>query len=302
MTETKAAYKIEFNPADHIRIQEYRNRKTGEITRKKILDTAPRIAWFRAEHPIESGWQLVSEPLTITDDYADFMARVISPEGLIVSTGHRRVWRAKWANFIEKAETQAKGRALEGAGYGCLYALTLEIDEGEDEADIATSGVTEKKTNSKAKVERPAPPEVVKGWLHQKAKQRCGVLGYAPPDGEGAEAQDNGAQSLARYAPPSKEQIGLLAGKIAEALQDTAPQPRWLIYRWLWDTEHGRSDECPPGAIQAMLDWLILDKDDTGDYPLNRLAVQELLAISKQAQKDAGQADIDDLFGKEETA
>ena len=104
------------------------------------------------------------------------------------------------------------------------------------------------------------------------------------------------------HTAASQEQIGLLAGKVAEALLDTASQPRWLIYRWLWDTEGGQSSECPPGAIQAMLDWLIEDKDSTGDYPLNNFAVQELLAISKQAQQDAGQKDIDDLYGTEEAA
>ena len=141
MTEKKADYRTGFDPAPHIRTVKYQNRKTGELTERKLLDTAPRIAWFRSDHPIDSGWCLTSEAIQVTDDYADFMAQVINPDGVAVSTGYRRVWRSDFGNYVEKAETQAKGRALEGAGYGCLYALTFEPDEGEGEADTANGAV-----------------------------------------------------------------------------------------------------------------------------------------------------------------
>ena len=141
MTEKKGEYKTDFDVAPHIRTVEYRNRKSGEVTERKLLDTAPRIAWFRSDHPIDSGWRLLSRPMSITDDYADFEAQVVDPQGIIISTGHRRVWRADFNNYVEKAETQAKGRALEGAGYGCIYALTLDPDEGEGESDTANGAV-----------------------------------------------------------------------------------------------------------------------------------------------------------------
>ena len=142
MTEQTPAYKASFDPSRYIRTSRYTNRKTGEVTERKILDTAPRIAWFRAEHPIDSGWQLVTD-MTINDNYADAVSMVISPDGKVVSKAHRRVHKAEFANYPEKAETQSKGRALEAAGYGCTYALSLEPDEGEGEGDSAGGEVAQ---------------------------------------------------------------------------------------------------------------------------------------------------------------
>ena len=40
------------------------------------------------------------------------------------------MYSSERADYIERAETEAKGRALEGAGYGCIDALALELAEG----------------------------------------------------------------------------------------------------------------------------------------------------------------------------
>lgn len=112
------------------------------------------------------------------------------------------------------------------------------------------------------KVTRPAQPTTVKDWLTIKAAEHA-------------------------KKPATTPMVGLLAGKMSEALQDNSEKPRHLVNAWLWGKE--RTSDLPPGAVQAMLDWLIEDKDSTGDYPLNPLATQELLLIKKQAELDAGQ-------------
>ena len=56
--------------------------------------------------------------------------RQLAATGSVALAGHRRVYSSDCADYIERAETEAKGRALEGAGYGCIYALTLEPGEG----------------------------------------------------------------------------------------------------------------------------------------------------------------------------
>ena len=78
----------------------------------------------------------MSEPVEITAQHADSVAQVIDPDGRVVSAGHRRVYSSDCPDYIEEAETQAKGRALEGAGYGCIDAVALGVDE-EDSGDVA---------------------------------------------------------------------------------------------------------------------------------------------------------------------
>lgn len=120
-----------FDPKPHIRKVIYTNKRTGEKTTVEILDTGPRLAWFRSEHPIDEGWQIITECLALDDSGAHYQAKVINPEGKIISTGHRLVFKADFGNFNEKAETQAIGRALAAAGYGTLQAV--EPEDGEEE-------------------------------------------------------------------------------------------------------------------------------------------------------------------------
>ena len=146
-----------------------------------------------------------------------------------------------------------------------------DITDGVPVQATVTEDASEPEVKSKPKqngrIKRPAPPETVRSWLRTKAAK--GSTGSA-----------------------NEKQIGLLAGKIGEALQNRDDKPRHLVYNWLWGTE--RSALLPRGAIQAMLDWLVMDKDEeTGDYPLHPDATQELLAMYKQAQLDAGQQEME---------
>ena len=89
-----------------------------------------------------------------------------------------------------------------------------------------------------------------------------------------------------------------MVGKIAEILQDNGDKPRHLILGWLWGKES--SKDLSYGEVGAMLDWLVLNKDeDTGEYVLSPVGAQELLAVFKEAQINAGQ-EIMELYGPED--
>lgn len=137
-----------FEPKDHIRKVEYR-RKDGSVLTREILDTGPRLAWFRSDHPIDEGWGIVTECVNLDESGAFYRAQILDPQGKIVAVGHRFVSSKDFGNYNEKAETQAIGRALGAAGYGALLALEPEPDEGEGEADLPDGNHVS---------ERPAPP------------------------------------------------------------------------------------------------------------------------------------------------
>jgi len=150
MPDKQTPYKTKFDPSGYIRTVKYTNSKTGEVTERKILDTAPRLAWFRSDYPIESGWQILTEMIGGIDQGALVKATIVSPTGVTVAMAYRQVLKTAFANYIEKAETQAIGRALERCGYGCAYALSLEPEEGEGEADEAGGAMT--KTEAQPRV------------------------------------------------------------------------------------------------------------------------------------------------------
>jgi hypothetical protein len=197
----------------------------------------------------------------------EFVVRAIGPDGRY-EDGDGSCFHSELAegggiaptrhNVRAKALTRAKNRAtadLIGGG-----EVSAEELEGPEEPPRPV-----KKAKANGVPARPASPDVVKGWLRTKAAKKSG--------------------------PPNEKQIVLLASKIGEALQDRDDKTRHLVYGWLWGAEH--SAELPDGAIQAMLDWLVLPKDEaTGDYPLHPDAVQELIAIHKQAQLEAGQQEM----------
>ncbi len=99
---------------------------------KDYLPVAWRIAWLRNEHP---DWAIQSELVHI--DYekreAVFKATVLDTERKLVGTGYGSETARDFADFIEKAETKAVGRALAVCGFGTQFAP--ELDEEERLAD-----------------------------------------------------------------------------------------------------------------------------------------------------------------------
>ncbi len=127
--------------------------------------------------------------------------------------------------------------------------------------------------------------------------------GNGQPEPTGAAViRDRLQKSAAGFKADSQAtdgQRGLLVGKLSEALLNKDDKLRHLILKYLWGVESSKA--LSYGQVGAMLKWLVAGKDgQTGDYLLNKEAIQELQVISKEAQIDAGQL-IMELCGDEVT-
>lgn len=121
---------------------------------KMYLPVAPRVAWFRKEHP---DWTIETEPLNIDWEHgvAMFRAVIRDSEGRIIATGTKAESVHSFVDFIEKAETGAIGRALAVAGYGTLQAL--DLDEGVEQGEVVDAPQTHANGTQGEVVDAPQP-------------------------------------------------------------------------------------------------------------------------------------------------
>ena len=94
------------------------------------LPVAARIAWFRLEHP---DWSIITKEIKAAPKATVMKAIIKDEKGRVLATARKRESEAGFADYIEKAETGAIGRALAMCGYGTLQAP--EFDEEERLAD-----------------------------------------------------------------------------------------------------------------------------------------------------------------------
>jgi hypothetical protein len=94
-----------------------------DLRGKKYLQVAHRLVWFREEHP---EWGIITEIIDRSEIHALVRAVIRDESGNIVSSAHKFEDKRGFADFIEKAETGAIGRALAGCGYGTQFAPELE--------------------------------------------------------------------------------------------------------------------------------------------------------------------------------
>ena len=104
-----------FNPKDHF----------INLKGKQYLPVAPRIAWFREEH---QDWTIMTYavPELSGIDYCTFAAEIHDSSGRLIAKAHKTEHEKHFADYREKAETGAIGRALALCGYGTLFAQELE--------------------------------------------------------------------------------------------------------------------------------------------------------------------------------
>lgn len=106
----------------------------GEIKWEKVeanyLPVAPRIAWFRKDHP---DWSILTRAVMTANKAIVMKAIIKDSEGRIIATARKKETEIGFPDYIEKAETGAVGRALAMCGYGTLQAP--EFDEGQRLAD-----------------------------------------------------------------------------------------------------------------------------------------------------------------------
>lgn len=101
-----------------------------EQTEADYLPVAARIAWFRREHP---DWSIVTKTVQLANKAVVMKAIIKDSSGRIIATARKKETEVGFADYIEKAETGAVGRALAMCGYGTLQAP--EFDEEERLAD-----------------------------------------------------------------------------------------------------------------------------------------------------------------------
>jgi hypothetical protein len=104
-----------FNPRDHF----------ISLKGKQYLPVAARIAWFRDECP---DWTVntYAVPELSGADYCTFAAEILDNNGRLIAKAHKTEHEKHFADYREKAETGAIGRALALCGYGTLFAQELE--------------------------------------------------------------------------------------------------------------------------------------------------------------------------------
>lgn len=128
-----------FNPNDHMM----------KLKGKDYLEVKWRVVWFREDHP---DWCINTDCVAQDQDHAIFKAIICDENGIQKSAGHGSESKKDFADFLEKAETKAIGRALAMLGYGTQFVAD-ELDEGER---IVDSPVNRKPEQPK---EQPKPVE-----------------------------------------------------------------------------------------------------------------------------------------------
>ena len=116
----------------------------GQVKWEKVetdyLPVAPRIAWFRKDHP---DWSIITKEVKSAKNAVVMKAIIKEENGKVIATARKKETENRFPDYIEKAETGAVGRALAMCGYGTLQAP--EFDEGERLADAPVAG--DKKPN-----------------------------------------------------------------------------------------------------------------------------------------------------------
>ena len=95
----------------------------GQVRWEKVetdyLPVAPRIAWFRKEHP---DWSILTKATHLVNKAVIMKATIKNADGRTIATARKRETVNSFPDYIEKAETGAVGRALAMCGYGTLQA------------------------------------------------------------------------------------------------------------------------------------------------------------------------------------
>ncbi|MCX7624418.1 MAG: hypothetical protein RMK01_04280 [Thermomicrobium sp.] len=98
-----------------------------KVNGNDYLEVKWRLLWFRTEHP---DGEIETELVEHRDGVAVFRARVRVPGGGS-ATGWGSESAEDFADYLEKAETKALGRALAALGYGTQFCPDFEFGAAE---------------------------------------------------------------------------------------------------------------------------------------------------------------------------
>lgn len=93
---------------------------------KDYLEVKYRLLWFREEKP---NWTIETNFTECSQEESTCRAVIKDETNRIIATGHKHETKKGFADFREKAETGAIGRALAHVGYGTQFAP--ELSEGD---------------------------------------------------------------------------------------------------------------------------------------------------------------------------
>jgi hypothetical protein len=164
-----------FNPNEHLRTLTRRKKikdATGEhwISENHVyLDVKWRLIWFRNIFP-EGYIQTVEAE--VNDKFARIEATAFDKDpaqgGKKLGMGRRLVYACDFHDYVEKAETQAIGRALAVAGFGTQFCEEFDEDDiladspvqlKQDKHSAPPATLTISATSAPPAVSQPATPE-----------------------------------------------------------------------------------------------------------------------------------------------
>lgn len=185
------------------------------------MDVTWRVVWMREEHP---DWQVHTNIVHADDKGALMRAVVINSDGKTIATGHRYQDKSFGA-AIEKAESQAIGRALAVAGYGTSHALADFDDGSEDPSTLPDSAVPPPGTRTVVQAE-PRP--------HNSSDPASYLIKFGKYNGKtlqeiGIEQASGYADWLEKSGKPSQQSFDLVAAvREWQRLLDSGASPHAL--------------------------------------------------------------------------
>lgn len=105
------------------------------IRGKPYMDCAYRVVWFREEKPT---WKIHTFVVEKTDKHTLVRAAVLDDKNETMATAHK-LQKSNFDSMVEKAESQAVGRALALCGYGTAHAHADFDDDSNDPSQLADS-------------------------------------------------------------------------------------------------------------------------------------------------------------------
>jgi hypothetical protein len=89
----------------------------------KYVGVDERLRWARHDHP---DLQQTSEQVARSEDYAEFKVSLLVPSTGARGEGHGDCYKADFGRYVQKAEENALGNALDHLGYSSDAALAYE--------------------------------------------------------------------------------------------------------------------------------------------------------------------------------
>lgn len=141
-----------------------------DLKGKQYLEVTYRVLWMREDHP---DWGIETAFLTLDAKIAIAHATIRDSMGRILAQGTKTETPGGFADYVEKAETGAVGRALALCGYGTQFAQ--ELEEGDRIVDGPRDPKAPAKPQSPPAASIPmAAPSIVEA-LRQATKEELGL-------------------------------------------------------------------------------------------------------------------------------